>query len=329
MAASRNKPPIDLKQRVADFLATRLSADAPLCVGLSGGCDSVVLLHLLSRLASGRSLQAIHVHHGLSPHADAWADFCCQYADQLGVNCKVVRVAVDRYSGLGLEAAARQARYAAFSASGLTHFFLAHHAGDQAETMLFNLLRGSGVSGLAAMPFERTFDHVHFFRPLLACSRENIEQYAVNENLKWIVDESNADTRFSRNFIRHDLMPVIKGRFPAAEQTLFQASSNCAEADLLLGELAEIDWERMAEQGAINMRRLRTLSLIRLKNLLRYRLRRLAWRVPEASRLDEFARQLLAAAPDRHPQLDLPDGCMRVEQGALHWLIRNKLLPAG
>ena len=329
MAASRNKPPIDLKQRVADFLATRLSADEPLCIGLSGGCDSVVLLHLLSRLTSPRPLQAIHVHHGLSPNADAWAEFCCQYADQLGVSCTVVRVAVDRNSGLGLEAAARQARYAVFSASGFNNFFLAHHAGDQAETLLFNLLRGSGVSGLAAMPFERTIDHVHFFRPLLACSRETIEQYAVNENLKWIDDESNADTRFSRNFIRHDLMPVIKGRFPEAEQTLFQASSNCAEADVLLGELAGIDWERLAEQGAINMRRLRTLSLLRLKNLLRYRLRRLGWRLPDASRLDEFARQLLESAPDRHPQLDLPDGRMRVEQGALYWLTRNKLLPAG
>ena len=323
MAASRNKPPTDLLQPVAEFIATRFSADEPLCVGLSGGCDSVVLLHLLSRLVSGQLLQAFHVHHGISPNADSWAAACCSYAAQLGVGCTVVRVDVDRNSGSGLEAAARHARYAAFSASGMKHFFLAHHAGDQAETLLFNLMRGSGVSGLAAMPAERTFESVRFYRPLLAVSREAIEQYALNEGLSWIKDESNDDTRFSRNFIRHDLMPVIKRRFPAAEHALLQAAANCAEADMLLGELAENDWRQLAEGEAINMRRLRALTLLRLKNLLRHRLRLLGWRTPEASRLEEFSRQLLEAAPDRHPQLDLPDGCMRVEQGALHWLARK------
>lgn len=323
MAASRNKPSTDLLPRVADFLATRLAPDATLCVGLSGGCDSVVLLHLLSRLGLGRRLQALHVHHGLSPHADAWAGFCLSCCEQWDVPCAVNRVAVDRASGLGLEAAARAARYAAFAATGASCVFLAHHAGDQAETLLFNLLRGAGVSGMAGMPAERDLQGIRLLRPLLAATRADIESYARQENLRWISDESNDDTHFSRNFIRHEVLTVIKPRFPAVEHALSLTAAHCAEADVLLGELAEVDWNGVAVDGAANMRRLRALSMTRLKNLLRYRLRHLGWRVPEARRLDEFARQLLAAAPDRHPALDLPDGCMRVERGELQWLKRN------
>lgn len=323
MAATRNKPPIDLIDRVGDFVAARLSAHEPLCIGLSGGCDSVVLLHLLSRLGLGQRLFALHVHHGLSPNADAWAEFCGAYCESLDVRWAVRRVTVDRASGLGLEAAARAARYSAFAQWGIRAVFLGHHAGDQAETLLFNLLRGTGVTGMAAMQPERRWGEISVLRPMLTTTRREIEAYARQENLAWINDESNADTRFSRNFIRHDVLTVIDQRFPAAERALAQAAANCAEADALLDELAQDDWKKVAESDAANLRRLQALSPIRLKNLLRYRLRHLAWRAPVASRLEEFARQLLAAAPDRHPQLDLPDGCMRVERGGLHWLPRK------
>lgn len=320
MAATRNSRSIDLVERVGAVLAARLTTDEPICLGLSGGCDSVVLLHLLCRLGEAGRLTAVHVHHGLSPNADVWANFCSETCAALGVPLLIQRVAVDPASGLGLEAAARQARYAAFAEVAEGCLLLAQHRGDQAETLLLNLLRGAGVTGAAAMPAERRQGRLRLLRPLLDASRGEIEAWALANGLDWIDDESNADPRFSRNFIRHQVLTAVAGRFPGAEASLAQAAANFAEAALLLDDLAELDWQRVADGEAARLVELRQLSAVRLKNLLRYRLRRLGWRVPVANRLDEFVRQLLVAAPDRHPELVLPDGTMRAGRGRLDWL---------
>lgn len=320
MAASRNKPSASLPGRVGDFLASRLALDERLCVGLSGGCDSVVLLHLLSQLGFSNRLSAIHVHHGLSPNADLWIRFCVEYCRNLGLPLRVERVVVDRKNGLGLEAAARQARYAAFAQSATDCLLLAQHRGDQAETVLFNLLRGTGVTGAAAMPVERRFAGLRLLRPLLGVSRSEIEAYAQANNLAWVEDESNADLSLTRNYLRHQALVGLSQRFPAAEASLAQAATNFAEAAALLDELAELDWGLASDGEALRLSVLRKLSLPRLKNLLRYHLRQLGWRVPVATRLDEFARQLQSAAPDRHPELILPEGKMRSALGYLRWL---------
>jgi tRNA(Ile)-lysidine synthase len=288
-------------------------------VGLSGGCDSVVLLHVLSKLGLGE-LAAIHVHHGLSPNADAWATFCSGYCEQLGIPLTIRHVAVDTSSGLGLEAAARAARYAAFAECAGDSLVLAQHRGDQAETVLLNLLRGTGVTGAAGMPVERRFGGLRLLRPLLDISRAEIESYASAEGLAWVDDESNTDTSLTRNFLRHEALTAISQRFPAAEASLAQAASHFAEAASLLDELAVLDWLGVGDGDAARMSALRQLSLPRLKNLLRHRLRCLGWQVPVATRLEEFARQLHSAAPDRHPELVLPDGKMRVARGQLNWL---------
>jgi len=323
MAASRIRPSIDLPERVGDFIAARLAPTEHLCVGLSGGCDSVVLLHLLSCLGLDERLSAIHVNHGLSPNADAWAAFCAECCGRLEIPLEIVRVAVDARSGLGLEAAARAARYAAFADCAADCLALAHHRGDQAETLLFNLLRGAGVAGAAAMPPERQLRRQRLVRPLLSVSRADLEDYARQHGLHWIDDESNGDLSFSRNFLRHRVLPGLSERFPSAEHALAQAAAHFGEADELLAQLAAEDWLRCADGEAASLRCLRRLSLVRLKNLLRYRLRALGWRVPAANRLDEFARQVLSAGPDRHPELVLPDGCLRVGQGRLNCLARK------
>lgn len=324
MAVSRNKPSTDLPGRLGDFLASRLAAHERLCVGLSGGCDSVVLLHLLSRAGLARRLSAIHVHHGLSPNAGRWADFCADYCHRLDVPLNIQYVAVDRKNGLGLEAAARQARYAAFAEcaaeAGIETLLLAQHRGDQAETLLFNLLRGTGVIGAAAMPIERNFGALRLLRPLLDVSRAEIEAYAAQNNLAWVDDESNSDISLSRNYLRHEVLTALSRRFPAAETALCQAAANFSEAASLLDELAELDWQQAGDGDSARLSVLRVLSLPRLKNLLRYRLRQLGWRVPVAARLDEFARQLQTAGPDRHPELVLPEGKMRSALGRLRWL---------
>jgi tRNA(Ile)-lysidine synthase len=319
MAASRNRLSNNLLNRVGDFVTTRTAQDEPVAVGLSGGCDSVVLLHLLTSLKLGARLSAVHIHHGLSPNADHWADFCSQICLQLKVQLQVVKVSVERQSGLGIEAAARAARYEAFAQSGITTLFLAHHQGDQAETLLFNLLRGAGVAGAAAIAEERQRGHLRLLRPLLAQPRLVLEDYARANHLAWIEDESNDDTTLTRNFLRHSVLTVMNQRFPAAEQNLAQATRHFAEAALLLDELAAADWQIASDGDALQIKRLRTLSMPRIKNLLRFRLRQLAWQAPSSARLDEFVRQLINAAPDRHPELKLSAGSMRVAKGQLHW----------
>lgn len=323
MVATRKSLSADLQERVGAFLAARLQPDERLWVGLSGGCDSVVLLHLLSRLGHGK-LSAIHVHHGLSPNADAWAAFCANYCERLGIPLTIRHVTVAAASGLGLEAAARAARYAAFAECAGDCLALAQHRGDQAETVLFNLLRGTGVTGAAGMPVERRFGKLRLLRPLLDVSRTEIEGYASDHGLAWVEDESNADTALTRNFLRHDTLVAISQRFPAAEASLAQAASHFSEAAGLLDELAVQDWQLAGDGDSASMRALRQLSLPRLKNLLRHRLRCLGWQVPVAARLEEFARQLLFAAPDRHPELVLPDGMMQVARGRLHWLAKKQ-----
>jgi len=325
MGGSRKSLFPDLAARVAAFVADRCAGDAPLCVGLSGGCDSVLLLYLASRLNWPAGLSAIHVHHGLSAHADDWARFCSDYCQQLSVPLNSVRVTVEREVGHGLEAAARDARYAAFAAhlpaSG--NLLLAQHRGDQAETVLFNLLRGSGVAGAAGMRDERAWPGGRILRPLLGVSRAEIEVCAQECGLHWIEDESNADTGFSRNFLRHQILPAIAGRFPGAESALARAAVNFREAADLLDELAAADWQGVAIGEQAGLTGLRALSMARLKNLLRWRLQILGWQVPVADRLEEFSRQILTAAPDRHPELILPAGRMRLSRGCLSWLPRE------
>ncbi|HXE38519.1 MAG TPA: tRNA lysidine(34) synthetase TilS [Azonexus sp.] len=320
MAASRNRLSADLGKRVGAFLAARLAPQERLCVALSGGCDSVVLTHLLSRLGLTGRLSAIHVHHGLSPNADAWADFCIRYCRDLGIPLSVHRVTVGLGGGEGLEAAARRARYAAFADSAADCLLLAQHRGDQAETLLHNLLRGTGVTGAAAMPVERRFGALRLIRPLLDVARAEIESYARHHGLAWVEDESNGDLALTRNFLRHQALGLLSERFPAAESALAQAAVNFAEAAALLDELAELDWAQASAGDAARLAVLRQLSMPRLKNLLRHRLRQLGWRVPVAARLDEFARQLQSAGPDRHPELVLPEGVMRAGRGLLRWL---------
>lgn len=319
MAVSRNRLSIDLTARVGVFLATRLAPSGRLCVGLSGGCDSVVLLHILSRLDFVGRLSAMHVHHGLSPNADAWVAFCTAYCASLGVPLMIRHVEVDMQGGVGLEAAARQARYAAFAGCASDCLVLAQHRGDQAETLLHNLLRGTGVTGAAAMPAERQFGSLRLLRPLLETSRREIESYAAENALDWVEDESNDDLAITRNFLRHQALTALSQRFPAAEAALAQAAANFAEASELLDDLAALDWSAAAQGEALRLADLRRLAMPRLKNLLRYRLRRLGWRVPVAARLDEFARQLQTAGPDRHPELKLPEGRMVAGRGLLRW----------
>ena len=188
-------------------------------MGLSGGRDSVALLHALAQLRGefGFDLSALHVHHGLSPNADSWADFCIRLCDSLDIPFRCTRVAVDRAGGQGIEAAARAARYAAFAALDVEWIALAHHRGDQAETVLHHLLRGTGLRGLSGMPVERAISPAsgpRLIRPLLDVPRALIEDYAGRHALEWVDDESNLDSGYTRNRLRNDILPALARQFP-------------------------------------------------------------------------------------------------------------------
>jgi tRNA(Ile)-lysidine synthase len=203
-----------------------------LAVGLSGGVDSVVLLHLLRDLAPrhGYRLSAVHVHHGLSPNADAWARFCRKLCHDWGVPLVVRRVSIRR-KGRGLEAAAREARRAVFSRLPASAIALAHQLDDQAETVLLNLLRGAGTRGAAAMPAAGKLGAKTLLRPLLAVPRREILAYARAHGLAWIEDESNRDDGLTRNFLRLRVGPLLEQRFPRWRESLARAARHFAAAD--------------------------------------------------------------------------------------------------
>ncbi|MDR2625078.1 MAG: tRNA lysidine(34) synthetase TilS [Zoogloeaceae bacterium] len=317
MAASRNPPDpaATLTAQVAACLDAALPETALLWVGFSGGQDSVVLLDLVHRLLPGR-IRAIHVRHGLSPNADAWADFCAAFCHARAIPLLIKKVEVAQGAKEGLEAAARKARYRAFQESGATVLALAHHQRDQAETLLLHLCRGTGVAGAAAMPEVRRMGNLTLLRPLLHSSAAALAAYARARSLSWVEDESNAEERHTRNFLRHRILPELTARFPALEATLARAAGHFAEAQTLLCERAAEDDAALA--GRLSA--LPALSLPRQANWLRYRLQRQGWRAPETATLEEILRQLAHALAQANPRLEfeLTEGCLRLWQGRLY-----------
>lgn len=319
---------------LAAFLGARLASGCRLCVGLSGGMDSVVLLHALSRLArTGTpvfSLSALHVHHGISPNADAWADYCAGFCRECGVPLDIVPVTVSRDSGEGLEAAARRLRHAVFAGCSADWLALAHHRDDQAETVLLNLLRGAGVAGAAGMLAERPqAQGPALVRPLLDVPRDVIEGYAAEHGLRWVEDESNEDRHFRRNFLRHEIMPRLEAKFPGARQSLARAAGHFAEAAGLLDDLAAIDRAALAvPSGRIGLAGFNALPLARARNLLRHAWVSAGFRAPDARWIDEAIRQLANVTSLSEICVATVDGELHAYRGELH-VVRHFPAPPG
>jgi tRNA(Ile)-lysidine synthase len=243
MAGTRKSQSTDrVAGAVRQFLESCELRGRRVAVGLSGGLDSTVLLQVLAEAAAahGFSLRAVHVHHGLSPNAGAWARFCRALCRRLGVPLSVRKVAVIAKGG-GLEAAAREARYGAYRGVRADALALAHQLDDQAETVLMNLLRGAGRRGASGMPARALLqDGKLLLRPLLEVPRAAIRAYAESRALDWIEDESNADMARTRNFIRLRVAPVLEERFPRWREALSRAarhfSASEADSRLLLRE---------------------------------------------------------------------------------------------
>ena len=230
MAGSR-KPP-SAESAVRAFLRAHDLRGKRVAVGLSGGVDSVVLLHLLRELARefGFSISAIHVHHGLSPNADRWGRFCRGLCRRWKVPITVRRVRVIR-NGAGLEAAARAARYRCFRTLRADAIALGHQLDDQAETVLMNLLRGAGLAGASGMRASAPFHDKLVVRPLLEVPRDAIVRHARANRLDWIDDESNRDESLSRNYLRRRVGPLLAARYPRWRESLARAARHFAQAD--------------------------------------------------------------------------------------------------
>ena len=315
----------DLARAVERALEPLVKAGERLCVGLSGGVDSIVLLDTLCKLAPRHQwrLSAIHVNHQLSPNASAWAAFCRRACRARGVPLRAVKVEVARGGrGNSSEAAARAARYDVYRACRAKHVVLAHNQDDQAETVLLRLMRGAGVKGLAAMAPARKEGGLQLVRPLLDVPRCAIEGYAKRHKLAWVEDESNADTAFLRNFLRREVLPRIEARVPGYRSTLSRAAAHLAEAAELLNEMALFDAQDIMRNGALTLDGLSRLSAARARNLLRYFLAGKEIAMPDKRALDEALRQALSAKRDARVRIDFGNHTLYRFEGALHLVPR-------
>ena len=308
---------------IVEGFRARLQAAIPMgsaiCAGFSGGLDSSVLLHLLSEHgpAMGYRITALHVHHGLSPNADDWVRSCERFCANQGVPLSVEHVRVDR-TGNGVEAAARVARYAAYAARPENVIALAHHLDDQAETVMLQLLRGTGLKGIAAMPELRPLlgTRLQVWRPLLEHTRAELLAYADEHGLRWIEDESNASRDHDRNFFRHDVGPLFDARFPAWRESLARFARHAGAASGLLDALAGVDGvsARAGEPLVLGGE----ISGERRANALRAFLARNAVTMPTEVRLAEMTRQLFEAREDARVRIDHAGVSLVRQRGAVH-----------
>jgi tRNA(Ile)-lysidine synthase len=319
---------------VGAALAT-LPADATIALAYSGGLDSTVLLDAAARVAGAARCVALHVHHGLSPNADAWRAHCEAEATARGVRFEAVQVDLEP-TGLGVEATAREARYRAldtlcerYRASAL---WVAQHADDQAETVLLQLLRGAGIAGIAAMAphYQPAGAHVPRVRPLLHLLRAQLERYAQARGLRWIDDESNADTRYARNALRMNVLPALAPHFPGFRDALARTAQHAAAAQRLLDDLAALDLAQAARDDGRALSRAALLALddTRGANLLRYWMRTLGLPGASAARLAEMIRQLRAVGDSHALRVDHAGQCLRLYRDEVSWEAADSADPA-
>jgi tRNA(Ile)-lysidine synthase len=306
-----------MSQTLEKIIATNLGVylHAPRWfIAYSGGLDSTVLLHVIARLKKTSStslppVSAIHINHQLNPQADAWAAHCQKNCTALDIPLHITRVAIEK-NGAGLESAARDARYRAFKdALGKDDVLLqAHHADDQAETVLLRLLRGSGVTGMAAIPAQRQIGNATIVRPLLTITRQQLQDYAGANNLVWIEDDSNFDIKLDRNFLRHEIIPRLQQRWSATATVLARTAAQMADDNLLLRELGDNDWQNIAANAAsgeqaLTVNGLLALSVSRRNNAIRSWLFARDLPIPDAALLQRISDEVLLAKADAEPCL--------------------------
>lgn len=303
----------------------RLPVPDPSCgiaVAFSGGLDSAVLLAGLRRLVLDRPVRALHVDHGLHPHSADWERDCEAAARALGVAFCSARVTIHPGAGRSLEAAAREARYRALAGMAKPGELLltAHHADDQLETVLLRLLRGSGVRGLRGITECGQLGAGYLGRPLLRISRREIRAVAEAWGLRWLEDPSNQDLRFDRNYLRAEILPRIKNRWPGAGATVGRTAQQMADAQAILEEIARADASAIDDPARVPQRRLLEIPVPRRRILLRHLIAQLGLPTPTARQLDTLLRAIAVERPDAQTRVQWPGGEGRMHGGCLYLL---------
>jgi tRNA(Ile)-lysidine synthase len=310
-------------ERALGIIRTRVcvsaSGEEAIGIACSGGLDSSALLQLAADYAKANrfALFAFHIHHGISPKADEWLAHCQSECKRLGIEFDARRVKLGNPGKGGIEEAARIVRYAALGelcrAHRVTLLLTAHHQDDQAETILLQLLRGSGVAGMTGMEEANTApgllgdSELVMGRPLLALSRADLAKFVEDQEIAHIEDESNADTRYARNALRHQVMPGLVRYFPGFQQRLARAAVHVQSAQRLLVELAVMDLAACMDGECVDMNRLRPLGPDRIDNLLRYWFGTRGLRMPSTAWLAELRSQLFGAKEDAQLCVTHPD----------------------
>ena len=312
--------------RLGAALAAALPGGEPpraLCVALSGGLDSTVLLAALASLRGTTGLpplRAAHVDHGLHADSARWSGHCAELAGRLAVPCEILRAAAAAGPGESPEAAARAARYGALAGQlqAGEALLTAHHADDQLEGVLLQWLRGGGLRALAGMRAAAPFACGWHLRPLLGFTREELRAWALQHGLQWLEDPSNADPRFDRNYLRLDVLPALRRRWPAAARTVARVALQAAEALELDAEAAAADLAAVACGQALAVASLGRLDPARQRRVLREWLRTRRLPPPSAATLETLRRDVLAAAADRVPAANWPGAAVRRWRGHLY-----------
>lgn len=307
-------------------LSTQLVAlsAARYVVAFSGGLDSTALLHALHAMPEAgdtAAIEAVHVNHGLQAGADEWANHCGRFCAALGVAFKVVTVDAAAGTGESPEAAARAARYCGLARYVGTQDVLltAHHLDDQAETLLLQLLRGSGPAGLAAMPRVTTCGQGRLARPLLDVPRLELEAYCRAHGLRWIEDDSNRDESFDRNYLRHSVLPMLEARWPSVIRTLARDAGLQADALELIGALASEDLRAVSRpSGSLSISSLRSLTPARQRNVIRAWISAAGLPAPGAAHLERILLDALVERIDANPRVNWSGAEVRRYRGELH-----------
>ena len=307
------------------------SSSLPMVVAFSGGVDSAVLLHLLAACRDRgivKTLRAVHVHHGLSDLADSWQVFCQSFCDRLNIPLIVARVNLSGTSGGGVEQEARQARYEVFrqalDAGG--YLLMGHHQDDQAETLLLRLFRGTGLDGLQGIPVQRSLGNGQILRPLLDVSRAEIEEYALGHQLQWIEDDSNTDEKYSRNFLRHQVIPEIEQRWPGASRRMAELTKEVTSFNSRLSGLSEQQLQQaqiympqwlLGKQPLLSIKVLQSFDVEDQRQVIRLWLKNQGFNMPGRQALEAVFQELIHAREDAEPVIRNTQYCLRRFRGYL------------
>jgi tRNA(Ile)-lysidine synthase len=304
----------------------RLGSSCQIVIAVSGGADSAAVLAAASHLPNSYRVRALHIDHGLpgSPRLRQAAEDAARHCR---VPLNILAVTVRDAETLGLEAAARQARYAAF-ASALVEgedLIAAHHRDDQGETLLLQLLRGAGARGLAAMPAVSVLGQGRLLRPVLDLPREALRTYAAQAKVPWTEDPSNADTALDRNYLRQVVWPALLARWPGAPETLSRSAAHLGDTLQLLDAEIAPRLAAIETPEGLSLDGLARLTPSWRREVVRAWLRRLGVPAPSTRRLAQLDAQFLESAPDTQPVLSLPAADLRRHDG---YLVLQPRLPA-